>query len=266
MHAWGVPCGTGWEKALSLAVLCVLAIVAAVCAARGRRQAARALAGLLAVLVVAVGCGPVPAWLLDSLEKPFADEPSIRWGTRNAIVLLGAGTFRIGKAVEPGVFSYPRIVEAAQIYQTCRKTAADCKILVSGGDARHHGEPEATVYRRELLALGIDGADVLVEPKSMNTWQNAQFSRAVLAEYKPERTVLVSSAIHLRRSLLYFAHFGMTPTPVRADDLQATASPLPMAYNFALTDFALHEWIGIARYYVYNTLGWNPERVGPGQA
>lgn len=255
---------------MSLAVLCLLLILGTVCAVRGRRRPARMLAALSAVLVVAVGCGPVPAWLLDSLEKPFEDEPQITWGARNAIVLLGAGTFRTGKTVEPGIFSYARLVEAAQIYQACKKagagTGADCKILVSGGDARHHGEPEAVVYRRELVALGIDSADVLMEPKSMNTWQNAQFSRAALADYAPDRTVLVSSAIHLRRSLLYFAHFGMTPIAVRADDLQATASPLPMAYNFALTDFALHEWIGIARYHVYNALGWNPERVHPGQA
>lgn len=251
---------------MSLAVLCVLVIVAAVCAARARRRAARTLTALSVLLVVAIGCGPVPAWLLDSLEKPFENEPPITWGARNAIVLLGAGTFRVGDRVEPGVFSYPRIVEATQIYQACRKAGGDCKILVSGGDARHHGEPEATVYRREIVALGVNGDDVLMEPKSMNTWQNAQFSRAALAEYAPERTVLVSSAIHLRRSLLYFAHFGMTPIPVRADDLQATASPLPMAYNFALTDYALHEWIGIARYHLYNALGWNPERVQPGQA
>ncbi|WP_196391458.1 YdcF family protein, partial [Ralstonia solanacearum] len=148
----------------------------------------------------------------------------------------------------------------------CRKTDADCKILVSGGDARHHGDPEAAVYRRALQAIGIDAADVLLEPNSMNTWQNAQFSRAALAAYAPERTVLVSSAIHLRRSLLYFTHFGMTPTPVRADDLQATPSPLPLAINFAMTDYALHEWIGIARYHVYNALGWNPARVNPGEA
>ncbi|MBN4747341.1 YdcF family protein, partial [Pandoraea nosoerga] len=38
------------------------------------------------------------------------------------------------------------------------------------------------------------------------------------------------------------------------------------AYNFALMDYALHEWIGIARYHVYNALGWNPERIHPGQA
>ena len=255
---------------MSLAVLCVLVIVAMVCAARARRRAARTLTALCVVLVVAIGCGPVPAWLLDSLEKPFENEPQISWGARNAIVLLGAGTFRIGKTVEPGVFSYARIVEAVQLYQSCKRasggTAGDCKILVSGGDARHHGEAEATVYRREIVALGVNSDDVLMEPKSMNTWQNAQFSRAALADYAPDRTLLVSSAIHLRRSLLYFAHFGMTPIPVRADDLQATASPLPMAYNFALMDYALHEWIGIARYHVYNALGWNPERIHPGQA
>ncbi|MFX8293402.1 YdcF family protein, partial [Acinetobacter baumannii] len=84
------------------------------------------------------------------------------------------------------------------------------------GDARHHGEAEATVYRREIVALGVNSDDVLMEPKSMNTWQNAQFSRAALADYAPDRTLLVSSAIHLRRSLLYFAHFGMMPIPVRA--------------------------------------------------
>lgn len=254
------------EEPVSLTILCVLVIVAAVFAARGRRRAARGLAMVSGVIVMAVGCGAVPAWLLDSLEKPFENEPDIHWGTRNAIVLLGAGTFRVGDRVEPGVFSYPRIVEATQIYQACRKAGGDCKILVSGGDARHHGEPEAAVYRREIVALGVNGDDVLMEPKSMNTWQNAQFSRAALAEYAPEHTVLVSSAIHLRRSLLYFAHFGMAPIPVRADDLQATVSPLPLAYNFTLADYALHEWIGIARYYIYNALGWNPARAKPGDA
>jgi len=157
-------------------------------------------------------------------------------------------------------------VETTQLYQACRKSDGDCKILVSGGDARHHGSPEATVYQRELVRLGVAKDDVLIEPQSMNTWQNAQFSRTVLAQYAPDRTVLVSSAIHLRRSLLYFTHFGMAPIPVRADDLQAAASPLPMAYNFALTDFALHEWIGIARYHMYNALGWNPARINPGDA
>lgn len=108
---------------MSLAVLFVLIIVAVVFAGRGRRRAARSLGGVSLVLFLAIGCGPVPAWLLDSLEKPFEVEPQIAWGARNAIVLLGAGTFRIGKTVEPGVFSYPRLVEAAQLRPAARQAA-----------------------------------------------------------------------------------------------------------------------------------------------
>lgn len=76
--AWGA----NLEERVSLTILCVLVIVAAVCAARGRRRPARGLAVFSGVLVIAIGCGPVPAWLLDSLEKPFENEPQIQWGTR----------------------------------------------------------------------------------------------------------------------------------------------------------------------------------------
>jgi hypothetical protein len=32
---------------------------------------------------------------------------------------------------------------------------------------------------------------------------------------------------------------------------------VPLAYNFAVADIALHEYLGIMRYHVYNALGWN---------
>ncbi len=78
--------------------------------------------------------------------------------------------------------------------------------------------------------------------------------------------MLVSSGIHLRRGLIYFAHFGVGATPVRADYLRAVWSWLPLSYNFVLADLALHEYTGIARYHVYNAMGWNAARTPPGQA
>jgi uncharacterized SAM-binding protein YcdF (DUF218 family) len=210
----------------------------------------------------------VPAWLLGDLQSAYDVKPKIEWSKRNAIVLLGAGTEKIAHtdSVEPGTFSYARLVEAAGLYNDCRKTESDCKIVVSGGDAQHTGSPEATVYRSTLLKLGIDAADVLLESDSMNTWQNAQFTSAALRRYDADRVLLVSSGIHLRRSVLYFTHFGVTATPVRADYLRAVLSPLPLSYNFTVADFALHEYVGIARYHVYNALGWNPVRQHPGEA
>ncbi|OWT74526.1 MULTISPECIES: YdcF family protein [unclassified Achromobacter] len=251
---------------MTLPLLAVLVLLAACCAALKWRRTSRGL-GLVAIaLLLALGCGPVPAWLLEHLQSAYAVKPPVAWNTRNAIVLLGAGTESVAGAAEPGVFSYARIVEAAGLYNDCRKAATDCKIVVSGGDAAHTGLPEATIYRDALAKLGMDAGDILLEPDSMNTWQNAQFTSAVLARYGADRVVLVSSGIHLRRSALYFAHFGVSATPVRADYLRAVRSVLPLAYNFALTDFALHEYIGIARYRAYNWLGWNPARVRPGDA
>jgi len=253
---------------MTLGVFVVVIVLAMGCAVLQWRRTSRALYVISVILFLAVGCGPVPAWLLGDLQSPYDVRPTIEWGKRNAIVLLGAGAEKVAGTdlVEPEAFAYTRIVETAELFNACRKTKADCKIVVSGGDARHVGSPEAVVYRGVLIGLGIDPADVLLEPDSMNTWQNAQFTSAALRRYDADRVVLVTSGYHLRRSVLYFAHFGVAATPVRADYLGATLSAVPLSYNFAIADIALHEYAGMAIYPVYNALGWNPVRKHPGEA
>jgi uncharacterized SAM-binding protein YcdF (DUF218 family) len=244
---------------MTLPILFLLTLIAIVLAVRKRRRASRALfAGVLA-LVLFIGCGPAPRLLLDGLQSDYGASPSVVWGKRNAIVLLGASTQKIPDIgrVEPGAFAYARIVQAAALYAACKREHAACAVVVSGGDARKHGTPEADVYGVPLRQLGVAAADLVLENRSMNTWQNAQFSAAVLKRLDADRVLLVSSGIHLRRSLLYFSHFGVNAAPARADYLNAVLSPLPLAYNLALTDFALHEYAGIARYHLYNALGWN---------
>lgn len=253
---------------MTFVVLIAILAVAVCCGALGWRRASGTLYILLVALFLGVGCGPVAAWLLDGLQSVYAVKPALDWGQRNAIVLLGAGAEQIAHTapVEPGLFSYPRIVEALALYKDCRKTQTDCKIVVSGGDAPHTGTAEAVVYRDTLVRLDIDAADVVLESESTNTWQNAQFTSALLRRYGPDRVLLVSSGIHLRRGTLYFSHFGIDAIPVRADYLRAVWSPLPLSYNLTVADFALHEYLGIARYRVYNALGWNPARQQPGQS
>ncbi|MEM5310723.1 YdcF family protein [Paraburkholderia sp. JHI869] len=241
-------------------VVLLVAIVFAICfAALKWRRTSGAIYAAAFALFLAVGCGPVPAWLLTNLQSAYVTNPVMQWGKRNAIVVLGAGTEKVPGAdlIEPPILSYSRIVESAALYRDCRSTAANCKVVVSGGDPLHHGASEASVYRGALLRLGVESADVLVEPDSMNTWQNAQFTSALLERYQANEVLLVSSGIHLRRSVLYFSHFGVDAIPIRADYLRAVFSPLPLSYNFAIADFALHEYLGIARYAVYNALGWN---------
>ncbi len=42
-----------------------------------------------------IGEGFLPSLLLKRLQMPFVDLPQPRWGNKNAIVLLGAGTFKL---------------------------------------------------------------------------------------------------------------------------------------------------------------------------
>lgn len=222
---------------------------------------------LAGMLFVTAACGVLPAWLLAGLQAPYAQRPALGWSGRDAIVLLGAGTSRVpGAGVEPTLFAQGRINQALRLYRDCKAHGGDCKLEVSGGDALHTGRPEAQVYADALVQLGVAPGDLLLESRSMNTWQNAQFSAPLLRARGVHRVWLVSSAFHLRRASLYFAHFGVHATPVRGDWLAARLGWHLLAWNLALTDAALHEYVGVWRYHLYELMGWNAAATQPGAA
>jgi uncharacterized SAM-binding protein YcdF (DUF218 family) len=225
--------------------------------------------GLLTlILLFATGCGPVPDWLVKNLQTGYPATTAVPWGERSAIVLLGAGTEKVADdhSLEPGEFANARLLKALELYLSCKRHGAYCLILVSGGDAQNHGASEASVYGSELRSLGVDPADLVLEGHSLNTWQNAQFSAALLSAQHLDTEYLVSSGIHLRRAVLYFTHFGIHATAVRGDYVRAVSSPIPLSYNLLLTDVAWHEYVGVLRYYVYEKLGWNAASARPGQS
>ncbi len=208
--------------------------------------------------VFAVGGGVVPRLLLEGLQThDYLAAPE--WKARNVIVVLGGGIRQWGTdgPWSSGVFAQSRVREGARLHRGCRRRQRVCQVLVSGGAVSKGSVSEAEVLARELRELGVSDADLVQEASSRNTFQNAEFSSVLLAALKPEQVLLVTSGLHLRRALQYFAHFHVLATPAPADRMGAIGSFLPLAYNFALTDMALHEYLGIARLQVYNGLGWN---------
>lgn len=243
---------------MSLNVLIIVVLLGLVLRALAWQRTAYTLLATALLLFVVEGCGWLPAGLLYGLQAPYAKRPAITWTQRNVIVLLGAGTVHVPSGdVEPTLFASGRIDEALVIYRECKSSGEGCKLEVSGGDALHTGKSEAAVYAALLARLGVPAGDLLLESRSMNTWQNAQFSAQLLRDHDAQRVVLVSSAMHLRRARLYFAHFGMVAVPVRGDWVEARVSWWPRSWNFAVTDMALHEYTGILRYHIFNALGWN---------
>jgi len=61
----------------------------------------------------------------------------------------------------------------------------------------------------------------------------------------------------MKRASLYFSSFDIYAIPAISDYLEPNFSIIPIGYNFAITDFALNERIGIIRFYIYNFLGLN---------
>ena len=205
--------------------------------------------------------------MLRSLQAQYS-ATAVDFAGKNAIVVLGLGTETPHDldGAEVGMFAYGRLTKALEVYEACKRAAAHCTVIVSGGDSQGHGATEAEVYADRLRTLGVPNEDLVTESKSSNTWENALNCAPILTQLNAEHVFLVTSAVHLRRSLVYFHHFGIDAHPVRADYLAPFETLVPLSYNVLLTDLALHEYLGLARYRVYNALHLNPPAVLPARA
>lgn len=211
------------------------------------------------VCALGVGCGYVPRLLLGRLQVATPLR-SPEWKKNNLIIVLGAGTARWPQTelVSTYTLGYSRNFEAARLYFACRRLPVECHILATGGDPLQHGISEAEVIARELTEIGVDPANLLVETKSRNTFENARFSSELVEASGYDQIVLVTSGIHLRRSAMLFQHFFGAVVGAPADYFGAVIAPLPVAFNFLMTDVALHEYLGMLQFFIYNALGWNP--------
>src|SRR5579859_1043239 len=112
---------------LLLFLLCVTGYLVS----RFRRGRGWMFYGLAFVLFAASACGPLPAWLLTRLQAPYATRPTVTWASRNAIVVLGVGTSRVGLTgqVNPTVFAGGRLAEGYTLYRGCKQSGNDCKVI-----------------------------------------------------------------------------------------------------------------------------------------
>ena len=112
---------------------------------------------------------------------------------------------------------------------------------------------EARDAKRLWVALGIDSDRVMIEDKSRNTAENAEFTRVLLRPQPEQRWILVTSAYHMPRSVGLFraAGFGLVPYPVdyRTTGTWRDLEPnRDVSFGLARLDFALREWIGLVAY------------------
>lgn len=247
-----------------LGLACVILVVALLTIGRQPRTAV-----ICIVLALILLLGSSNSWsarfFVRSLE--WQNTPSSQLPNAEAIVVLGGAT-RSAFLPRPTVDlleSGDRVIYAAQLYR--QKKAP--YIILSGGRIEWFGKgsSEARDMATILTSLGIPQEALIEEPESLNTHDNAINVKKILDARGIKRVLLITSAIHMPRSLLIFKKQNIDVIPAPTDFLvsygeiqELTSTPKAAILNlFPDTDnmhhftSALKEYIGII---IYRLRGW----------
>jgi uncharacterized SAM-binding protein YcdF (DUF218 family) len=247
-----------------LGLACVLLVLGLIFLRKRPRVTAWCM-GLALFFLLFSSNGWVTRYFVRSLE--WQNVPVVELPKAEAIVVLGGAT-RSALPPRPGVDlseAGDRVIYAAQLF---RQNKAP-KILLSGGriDWRGTGSPESQDMANILTSLGIPKDAILQDPESLNTYENGVNTRKILEKNNIKKVLLVTSAIHMPRSLLIFKHQKIDVIPAPTDFLisygemeELTSTPksailnlLPESSNLERFTSALKEYIGII---VYRLKGW----------
>jgi uncharacterized SAM-binding protein YcdF (DUF218 family) len=205
--------------------------------------------------------------LAKSLEWQYLPSPTPV--TAPAIVVLGGGT-------EPNLPPRPatevnsagdRMIHAADIYHQ----GAAPLLILSGGNVEWMDSLEnspAADMRQIILKLGVPDSAMILQTKSQNTHEDAEFSARILKDKGITKIILVTSAMHMPRSVALFEKQGLEviPSPtdftITEDGWTRTFSPnletfltniLPNSSAMGLTTSVMKEYIGLVTYHLQ---GW----------
>jgi uncharacterized SAM-binding protein YcdF (DUF218 family) len=218
-------------------------------------RAGRWLAAVGLVAILLAGLSPLGNWLIAPLEDRFPPWDASR-GAPAGIVVLGG-------AVSPDLTmarNEPDLNEAAERITATVELARrypSARIIYSGGNGRLlyregiEAEAAATLFER----MGLPRQRLILEGKSRNTVENAEFSLALAAPEPGERWLLVTSAYHMPRSIGIFRRLGFAveayPVDWRTQGKDEPVFPFDsVAAGLRRTDTAAREWIGLVAYYL----------------
>jgi uncharacterized SAM-binding protein YcdF (DUF218 family) len=197
------------------------------------------------------------AWSITTANQPLRTVVGADGAT--AVVMLGGGSRNV--QAEGQQLSYVnnpsalRAIETARVYHLL----GDPLVIVSGGvtDRKKGAAPESVAYQAAMHALGVPAERVISESESRNTREEAVILTRMLRDRHIDRFVLVTSPLHMRRSLAAFAAQGLhpvaSPAPLRQDSRSAPFPLLPDDGSLDVGNDAIYEWFASAYYWAE---GW----------
>ena len=216
---------------------------------------------LFSALLLCFFSMPITAhFLIRSLEKKF--DPQLTFSQTSAIVVLGGST-------EPAV-PPRRYVETNgfgdRIFHALRLAKAHYApyIICTGGKIKYlHDFPgsEAQSMAQLLREFGdMDSSSIIIEDKAQNTHDHGPKVAQILKSMGLKKEIiLITSAMHMYRSVKVFKKYGFTVHPAPTDYWTETKthvnvfSFLPDANSLDDSTVALHEYYGLI---AYKIMGW----------
>lgn len=176
--------------------------------------------------------------------------------------IILSGTFKYDRKLNRLIASH----DADRIWQTIQlyKKGKIVKIILSGSpDKIKKSKNREFDYLKNILnSYGILANDIIEENLSSNTCENAKNCKIILEKnnYYQDKHLLITSSIHMKRSLSCFRKQGINVTPFATDQVNASAKGfklnwiIPNSENLILWDKYFHEVLG---YLFYKTTGCN---------
>lgn len=170
------------------------------------------------------------------------------------------GIIVLGGAVNPPLTvnrGEPSVNDAAErmlAFAELARRHPQAKAVFTGGSGRLFGQnlKEDAAARGIFAQIGLAEDRVLYEAESRNTWENAVFSRDLVAPKPGETWVLVTSAMHMPRSVGIFRRVGWPVIPYPVDfRTRSDGAPYLRSDVSAMLDileYAVREWIGLVSY------------------
>lgn len=222
-------------------------------------------------LIATPVCASLVEWPLTRGLLPIRDASDAR-GART-IVLLSGGTITVSRGQRSLTMlaedSASRTLEAARLYFLLGRPT----VVSSGGTPvpTVQTKSEGAVMVEGLLALGVSSGDIVLEDASKTTYEEAVFVGPILAARRTEPFLLVTSAVHMRRSLAVFRAQGLRPIAAVSLPRSETASHwrarfiecVPSRRALFRSVAALHEYAGLFYYLVNGRLTPAPVRPEP---
>ncbi len=220
---------------------------------RFRRAGVRLMVVSLLLMLV-VGMTPIGIALIAALENRFPPGKEGGLPIAGIIVLGGPIDNRMSKA--RGTLSISGEVERLLEGANLARRHPSARLVFTGGNPSLFGDdPPEAVYAVQLFEqLGVPRDRIVLEDKSRNTAENAEFTRRLVDPKPGERWLLVTSAMHMPRSVGAFrkAGFAVEAWPVdwrTLPDQNLFRLSRNLLGGIGALNWAAHEIIGMTVYW-----------------